>query len=209
MTQYEVCWEKIKSLQNFLKKFEPGEWVYTGSVSCTSSVFNLLLRALELDLSHLWTTAFITSCGHDTLKEQSSFGNELEKLLFSIDTIDLIGNTLSPSPALHQSGQKQGRRTSPSSRTNERHLLIKNQRMPGDVQILTRHSPEHPALGDPALSSVVDWTISRGPSNLRHSVLLWYIFFGLYLQCRANCSLYCMTILNTLLKFPSIRYIQI
>lgn len=105
----------------FFNKFEPGEWVYTGPVSCTSSIFNLPLRALELDLSHLWTTALVTSCGHNTLKEQARFGRELEKRLwqlFSLHTIDPIGNTVSLSPMLHQSGQKQGRRTSLSSKTN-------------------------------------------------------------------------------------------
>lgn len=66
-------------------------------------------------------TALVTSCGHDTLKEQSSFGKELEKWLwqlFFIPTINPIGNTLSLWPALNQSGQKQSRRTSPSSKTN-------------------------------------------------------------------------------------------
>lgn len=137
----DVVWRNTKSAEIklshcnfFFNKFEPGEWVYTGSVSCPGSVFNLLLRALELDLSHFWTTALVTSCGHDTLKEQASFGRELEKWLwqlFSVHTIDPIGNMLSLSPTLHQSGQKQGRRTSPSSKTNEHHLLIKNRRWPG------------------------------------------------------------------------------
>lgn len=196
----------------FFNKLEPGEWVYTRSVSCMSSIFNLLLRALKLDLSHLWTTALVISHGHDTLKEEPSFGRELEKglwQLFSIHNMDPIGNTLSLSSTLHQSGLKQGRSTSPSSKTNESHLLIKNQRWPSDGPFLARWSPEHPVLGDLVLSNMVDWTIYGGPSNTRHSVLLWSIFCDLCLQNWANRSLYCTTILNTLEKFPIIRNTQL
>lgn len=71
---------KLSHWKLSLNKFEPGEWVYAGTVLCTSSTFNLPLRALELHLSHLWTTALVASFGDGTLKEQPAFGKELKKM---------------------------------------------------------------------------------------------------------------------------------
>lgn len=179
----------------------PGEWVYTRLVSCTSSVFNLLLRALGLDLSCLWTLALSSSCAHDTLKEQPIFSRELEKWVWQLFPLYIPQKTLFhlTCVSLYRSDTE---RFSPSSKTNGCQLLIRNWKWSGDVQIPTEHYSVRPACR----------SCTEPCSGLDHHQFFWQFqtfcvcLMYFLVQSWKNWALHCMTVSGTLLKLTSVRY---
>lgn len=129
MMKHKICWDKIKPQQIFFFFFFKQIWTRRMSLYWINIMHQYLFesdaQSPEALLSHLWTTTLDISCDHDTLKEQPSSGKKLKKWLwqlFSMHATHPIGNNLSLSTGFCQWGQKQGRRTFPSSKANECHL---------------------------------------------------------------------------------------